>query len=104
VSLHCLPFISLKSGAHKVCPGGGEWVVLCAQTGEYHPIQQHYYGRGVARRLQPAAGASLPGHRDGAELFTEDIGCKRLSFTGSPAGGWDRIGPATEQKRKWFWS
>ncbi|MEO7014557.1 MAG: aldehyde dehydrogenase family protein [Dokdonella sp.] len=40
----------------------------------------------------------LPAHRDGADLFTTDDRLKLLSFTGSPAVGWDLKAKAGKKK------
>jgi acyl-CoA reductase-like NAD-dependent aldehyde dehydrogenase len=40
----------------------------------------------------------LPAHRDGADLFTTDERLKLLSFTGSPAVGWDLKAKAGKKK------
>ncbi len=41
----------------------------------------------------------LPAHRDGADLFTHDDRFKLLSFTGSPAVGWELEGDAPARKK-----
>jgi acyl-CoA reductase-like NAD-dependent aldehyde dehydrogenase len=48
--------------------------------------------------LPEGAFSILPVRRDGAELFTEDERLKLLSFTGSPAVGWDLKARAGKKK------
>jgi acyl-CoA reductase-like NAD-dependent aldehyde dehydrogenase len=48
--------------------------------------------------LPKGAFSILPAHRDGADLFTEDDRLKLLSFTGSPAVGWDLKAKAGKKK------
>jgi aldehyde dehydrogenase (NAD+) len=48
--------------------------------------------------LPKGAFSILPAHRDGADLFTTDDRFKLLSFTGSPAVGWDLKARAGRKK------
>ena len=48
--------------------------------------------------LPKGAFSILPCHRDGADLFTTDDRLKLLSFTGSPAVGWDLKARAGKKK------
>jgi acyl-CoA reductase-like NAD-dependent aldehyde dehydrogenase len=48
--------------------------------------------------LPKGAFSVLPAHRDGADLFTTDERFKLLSFTGSPAVGWDLKKKAGKKK------
>jgi acyl-CoA reductase-like NAD-dependent aldehyde dehydrogenase len=48
--------------------------------------------------LPEGAFSILPAHREGAALFTEDPRLKLLSFTGSPAVGWDLKARAGKKK------
>jgi aldehyde dehydrogenase (NAD+) len=48
--------------------------------------------------LPKGAFSILPAHRDGADLFTTDDRFKLLSFTGSPAVGWDLKAKAGRKK------
>jgi acyl-CoA reductase-like NAD-dependent aldehyde dehydrogenase len=48
--------------------------------------------------LPKGAFSILPAHREGADMFTEDERLKLLSFTGSPAVGWDLKAKAGKKK------
>jgi acyl-CoA reductase-like NAD-dependent aldehyde dehydrogenase len=48
--------------------------------------------------LPKGAFSILPAHREGADLFTTDERLKLLSFTGSPAVGWDLKAKAGKKK------
>jgi len=48
--------------------------------------------------LPKGAFSILPAHRDGADLFTTDERFKLLSFTGSPAVGWELKAKAGKKK------
>ena len=48
--------------------------------------------------LPKGAFSILPAHRDGADLFTTDERFKLLSFTGSPAVGWELKKKAGKKK------
>src|SRR3546814_20226500 len=48
--------------------------------------------------LPEGAFSILPATRDGADLFTTDDRLKLLSFTGSPAVGWDLKAKAGKKK------
>ena len=48
--------------------------------------------------LPKGAFSILPAHRDGADLFIDDERFKLLSFTGSPAVGWDLKARAGKKK------
>ena len=50
--------------------------------------------------LPKGAFSILPAHREGADLFTTDERLKLLSFTGSPAVGWDLKAP--QQRDIWI--
>ena len=48
--------------------------------------------------LPKGAFSILPAHREGADLFTEDDRLKLLTFTGSPAVGWELKAKAGKKK------
>ena len=80
----------LNLAAHKVAPAiaaGCPWVLKPASR---TPLGALLIGEVLAQtKLPKGAFSILPAHRTGAELFTTDPRLKLLSFTGSPAVGWD---------------
>jgi acyl-CoA reductase-like NAD-dependent aldehyde dehydrogenase len=64
-----------------------------------HPVGALLIGDVLSETDLPEGAFSiLPVRRDGAELFTEDERLKLLSFTGSPAVGWDLKARAGKKK------
>ena len=80
----------LNLAAHKVAPAiaaGCTWVLKPASR---TPVGALIIGEVLAETDLPRGAFSiLPAHRGGADLFTTDPRLKLLSFTGSPAVGWD---------------
>lgn len=80
----------LNLAAHKVAPAiaaGCPWVLKPASR---TPLGALLIGEVLAETTLPKGAFSiLPAHRTGAERFTTDPRLKLLSFTGSPAVGWD---------------
>ena len=89
----------LNLAAHKVAPAiaaGCSWVLKPASR---TPIGALIIGEVLAQTDLPKGSFSiLPAHRGGAELFTTDPRLKLLSFTGSPAVGWDLKAKAGAKK------
>jgi acyl-CoA reductase-like NAD-dependent aldehyde dehydrogenase len=89
----------LNLAAHKVAPAiaaGCTWVLKPASR---TPIGALLIGEVLAETELPKGSFSvLPAHRDGADLFTTDPRLKLLSFTGSPAVGWDLKAKAGSKK------
>lgn len=80
----------LNLAAHKIAPAiaaGCTWVMKPASR---TPIGALIIAEVLAETDLPIGAFSvLPAHRQGADLFTTDPRLKLLSFTGSPAVGWD---------------
>lgn len=76
--------------AHKIAPAiaaGCPWVLKPASR---TPVSALILAEILAETdLPPGSFSVLPCSRDGADLFTTDERLKLLSFTGSPAVGWD---------------
>jgi aldehyde dehydrogenase (NAD+) len=89
----------LNLAAHKIAPAiasGCTWVMKPASR---TPIGALIMGEALAETDLPKGAFSiLPAHRDGADLFTEDDRLKLLSFTGSPAVGWELKAKAGRKK------
>lgn len=89
----------LNLAAHKVAPAiaaGCTWVLKPASR---TPIGALIIGEVLAETDLPKGSFSiLPAHRGGADLFTTDPRLKLLSFTGSPAVGWELKAKAGSKK------
>ena len=89
----------LNLAAHKVAPAiaaGCTWVLKPASR---TPIGALVIGEVLAETPLPKGAFSiLPAHREGADLFTTDERFKLLSFTGSPAVGWELKAKAGKKK------
>lgn len=89
----------LNLAAHKVAPAiaaGCPWVLKPASR---TPIGALVIGEVLAETPLPKGAFSiLPAHREGADLFTTDERFKLLSFTGSPAVGWELKAKAGKKK------
>ncbi len=80
----------LNLAAHKVAPAIAVGCPFVLKPASRTPIGALMIGEVLAETdLPPGAFSILPCHRDGADLFTTDERLKLLSFTGSPAVGWD---------------
>ena len=80
----------LNLAAHKVAPGLAAGVPFVLKPASRTPVGALIIGEVLAETDLPKGAFSiLPAHRDGADLFTTDERFKLLSFTGSPAVGWE---------------
>lgn len=80
----------LNLAAHKVAPALAVGCPFVLKPASRTPIGAIIIGEVLAETDLPKGAFSiLPAHRDGADLFTTDDRFKLLSFTGSPAVGWD---------------
>ena len=80
----------LNLAAHKVAPAIAAGCPFVLKPASRTPIGALIIGEVLAETDLPKGAFSiLPAHRDGADLFTTDERFKLLSFTGSPAVGWD---------------
>ena len=76
--------------AHKVAPAIAAGCPFVLKPSSRTPVGALIIGEILAEcDLPDGAFSILPCGRDGARLFTEDPRLKLLSFTGSPASGWD---------------
>ena len=89
----------LNLAAHKVAPGIAAGCPFVLKPASRTPIGALIIGEILAETDLPKGAFSiLPAHRDGADLFTTDARLKLLSFTGSPAVGWDLKAKAGKKK------
>ena len=89
----------LNLAAHKVAPGIAAGCPFVLKPASRTPIGALIIGEILAETDLPKGAFSiLPAHRDGADLFTTDERLKLLSFTGSPAVGWDLKARAGKKK------
>ncbi len=80
----------LNLAAHKIAPAIAVGCPFVMKPASRTPLGAIIMGEVLAETDLPKGAFSiLPAHRDGADLFTEDDRLKLLSFTGSPAVGWD---------------
>ncbi|NOZ40445.1 MAG: aldehyde dehydrogenase family protein [Planctomycetes bacterium] len=80
----------LNLAAHKVAPAIAVGCPFVLKPASRTPIGALLIGEILAETdLPPGSFSILPCRRDGADLFTTDERLKLLSFTGSPAVGWD---------------
>lgn len=80
----------LNLAAHKVAPAIAVGCPFVLKPASRTPIGALIIGEVLAETNLPEGAFSiLPCSRDGADLFTTDDRLKLLSFTGSPAVGWD---------------
>jgi acyl-CoA reductase-like NAD-dependent aldehyde dehydrogenase len=89
----------LNLAAHKIAPALAVGCPFVLKPASLTPIGALLIGEILADTDLPEGAFSiLPGRRDGAALFTEDERLKLLSFTGSPAVGWDLKARAGKKK------
>ena len=89
----------LNLAAHKVAPAIAVGCPFVLKPASRTPIGALLIGEVLAETDLPKGAFSiLPCHRDGADLFTTDDRLKLLSFTGSPAVGWDLKSRAGKKK------
>lgn len=89
----------LNLAAHKVAPALAVGCPFVLKPASRTPIGALIIGEVLAETDLPKGAFSiLPCHRDGADLFTTDDRLNLLSFTGSPAVGWDLKARAGKKK------
>ncbi len=89
----------LNLAAHKIAPAIAAGCPFVMKPASRTPIGALIIGEVLAETDLPEGAFSiLPCHRDGADLFTVDERFKLLSFTGSPAVGWDLKARAGKKK------
>ena len=89
----------LNLAAHKVAPAIAAGCPFVLKPASRTPIGALMIGEVLAETDLPKGAFSiLPAHRDGADLFTTDERFKLLSFTGSPAVGWELKAKAGRKK------
>jgi acyl-CoA reductase-like NAD-dependent aldehyde dehydrogenase len=80
----------LNLAAHKIAPALAVGCPFVMKPASRTPLGALIMGEALAETDLPKGAFSiLPCSRDGADLFTVDDRLKLLSFTGSPAVGWD---------------
>jgi acyl-CoA reductase-like NAD-dependent aldehyde dehydrogenase len=89
----------LNLAAHKIAPALAVGCPFVLKPASLTPIGALLIGEVLAETdLPPGTFSILPCRRDGADLFTVDERLKLLSFTGSPAVGWDLKSRAGKKK------
>jgi len=89
----------LNLAAHKVAPAIAVGCPFVMKPASRTPLGAIIMGEVLAETDLPKGAFSiLPAHREGADLFTEDERLKLLSFTGSPAVGWELKAKAGKKK------
>lgn len=89
----------LNLAAHKIAPAIAVGCPFVMKPASRTPLGALIMGEVLAETDLPKGAFSiLPAHREGADLFTEDDRLKLLSFTGSPAVGWDLKARAGKKK------
>ncbi len=89
----------LNLAAHKIAPAIAVGCPFVMKPASRTPLGAIIMGEVLAETNLPKGAFSiLPAHRDGADLFTQDDRLKLLSFTGSPAVGWDLKAKAGKKK------
>jgi acyl-CoA reductase-like NAD-dependent aldehyde dehydrogenase len=89
----------LNLAAHKVAPAIAVGCPFVMKPASRTPLGAIIIGDVLAETNLPKGAFSiLPAHREGADLFTTDERLKLLSFTGSPAVGWDLKARAGKKK------
>ncbi|MGB5105946.1 MAG: aldehyde dehydrogenase family protein [Candidatus Zixiibacteriota bacterium] len=85
--------------AHKIAPAIAAGCPFVLKPASLTPVGALLIGEILAETDLPSGAFSiLPCRRDGADLFTTDERLKLLSFTGSPAVGWDLKARAGRKK------
>jgi acyl-CoA reductase-like NAD-dependent aldehyde dehydrogenase len=80
----------LNLAAHKIAPALAVGCPFVLKPASLTPIGALVIGEVLSETDLPQGAFSiLPAHREGGRPFTEDPHIKLLSFTGSPAVGWD---------------
>jgi acyl-CoA reductase-like NAD-dependent aldehyde dehydrogenase len=89
----------LNLAAHKIAPALAVGCPFVLKPASFTPVGALLIGEVLAETDLPEGAFSiLPARRDGADLFTVDDRLKLLSFTGSPAVGWDLKAKAGKKK------
>ncbi len=89
----------LNLAAHKIAPAIAAGCPFVLKPASRTPVGALMIGEILSETDLPAGAFSiLPCARDGADLFTTDERFKLLSFTGSPAVGWDLKARAGKKK------
>ena len=89
----------LNLAAHKIAPAIAMGCPFVMKPASKTPLGAIIIGEILAETDLPKGAFSiLPANRDGADLFTTDDRLKLLSFTGSPAVGWDLKAKAGKKK------
>ncbi|MDB5694306.1 MAG: aldehyde dehydrogenase [Alphaproteobacteria bacterium] len=89
----------LNLAAHKVAPALAVGCPFVMKPASRTPLGAIIMGEVLAETNLPKGAFSiLPARREGADLFTTDERLKLLSFTGSPAVGWDLKARAGKKK------
>ncbi|WP_334078864.1 aldehyde dehydrogenase family protein [Microbulbifer sp. M83] len=89
----------LNLAAHKVAPAIAAGCPFVLKPASRTPVGALIIAEVLAETDLPNGAFSvLPCHREGADLFTVDDRFKLLSFTGSPAVGWDLKARAGRKK------
>ncbi|MCC2602058.1 aldehyde dehydrogenase family protein [Sphingopyxis yananensis] len=90
----------LNLAAHKIAPAIAAGCPFVMKPASKTPLGALIIGEILAECdiLPLGAFSILPASRDGADLFTTDDRLKLLSFTGSPAVGWDLKAKAGKKK------
>ena len=90
----------LNLAAHKIAPAIAVGCPFVMKPASRTPLGAIIMGEVLAECdvLPEGAFSILPAHRDGADMFTTDERLKLLSFTGSPAVGWDLKARAGKKK------
>jgi acyl-CoA reductase-like NAD-dependent aldehyde dehydrogenase len=89
----------LNLAAHKIAPAIAVGCPFVMKPASRTPLGAIIMGEVLAETDLPKGAFSiLPAHREGADLFTEDERLKLLSFTGSPAVGWELKAKAGKKK------
>src|SRR3954471_23105030 len=89
----------LNLAAHKIAPALAVGCPFVMKPASRTPLGAIIIGEVLAETDLPRGAFSiLPAHREGADLFTTDPRFKLLSFTGSPAVGWDLKAKAGKKK------
>jgi acyl-CoA reductase-like NAD-dependent aldehyde dehydrogenase len=89
----------LNLAAHKVAPAIAAGCPFVLKPASLTPVGALMIGEVLAEAGLPRGAFSiLPARRDGADLFTTDARLSLLSFTGSPAVGWELKARAGKKK------
>ncbi len=89
----------LNLAAHKVAPAIAAGCPFVLKPASLTPVGALIIGEVLAETGLPRGAFSiLPARRDGADLFTTDPRLSLLSFTGSPAVGWELKARAGKKK------